>query len=121
MLNLTSVQIEYDPSNVDQDSSSVLCDSIIKANIVVTSNFPGPVHCDEVLITVKKMPVEEKPVVMEQKSKEISSTSSATLTISDTLFSIFDSLPVREQRHLKQDGSLSSVALVYPNISQILR
>lgn len=123
MLYLSSVQIEYDPSNMDKDSCSVLCDSIIRANIMVTSYFPGPIHCDEIGITVKKNSIEQKQVdskpmekadVIEHKVKEASAASA-------DFSGVFDLLPVKEQRHLKQDGSLSSVALVYPNINQILR
>ena len=123
MLYLSSVQIEYDANNMDKDSCSILCDSIIRANIVVTSYFPGPIHCDEIAITVKKNTVEQKPVaskstekpnIVEQKVKESNAPSAYYSRV-------FDLLPIKEQQHLKQDGSLSSVALVCPNINQILR
>lgn len=125
MLNLSSVQIEYDSNNMDKDTGSVLCDSVIRANIVVTSNFPGPIHFDEISITVKRNAVEQKPVaskttekpnIIDQKAKEANAVSATSGEFSG----VFDLLPVAEQKHLKQDGSLSSVAIVYPNINQIL-
>ena len=119
ILDLSSVHIEYD-SGISSPFS-VLCDSIVKANIEIISHFPGPVQCHEVYITMKKTMVDEKPALSksQEKANPVVGTR-ACIQLEKATTSNLHLLPIKEQHHLKQDGSLSSVALVYPNLNQLI-
>ncbi|EFX70597.1 hypothetical protein DAPPUDRAFT_309387 [Daphnia pulex] len=111
---------------------SVLCDSTVSANVEVISHFPGPVNCSEVTVTVKavksaatdgsklsksggKKSVTDKPIEPVTSEKPNSYVSARTKNPPSN-----DYIPIKEQLHLKQDGSLSSVALVCPSAQQLL-
>lgn len=127
MIDLTSIRVEFDTSL--ESASSVLADTVLKAEVEVTSRFPGPIRCDQVYVTVKLM---KAPAEVDPKSTRSAAKKSVEMTVpvevdkneagrpSNHTSSDTAMVPIRSQQHLKQDGSLSSVALVCPNVHQFL-
>ena len=129
MIDLMAISINFDGSL--DEPCSVLCDSIVNAEVEVISHFPGPLTCSEVAITVipaknaadsnklsktnGKKSVTEKSVETTGSEKPDGTNLSGKINSSST-----DLIPIKEQLHLKQDGSLSSVALVCPSAHQLL-
>lgn len=128
MIDLTEVKINYDVNL--EEPNAVLCDSTIHANVEIVSNFPGSISCSEVYVTV--IPTQnvnensKQPKTLGKRStpdKLGSSTMSekmGTLSTGKSSSSSSEVIPIKQQLHLKQDGSLSSVALVCPSAHQLL-
>ena len=125
MIDLVSVNVHFDTS-LDAPYS-VLCDTILRADVQVQSRFPGSVRCDELCVTVQPVKTsaetEVKGTPAHKKSAELTlSTESRMIKeeYSNKNTSHSTLLQIKSQQHLKQDGSLSSVALVCPNVHQFL-
>jgi hypothetical protein len=131
MIDIASLRIDYD-KNLEM-VNSVMCDSVMMAEVEIFSHLPAPVLCHEVDVTLKQVKVaveagNAKPANRLAAKKSVSEKSVApqsetpeeeALLLNQTLSST-DYLIIKEQKHLKQDGSLSSVALTCPNVSQFL-
>uniref|UniRef100_A0A0P6GFC0 Trafficking protein particle complex subunit n=1 Tax=Daphnia magna TaxID=35525 RepID=A0A0P6GFC0_9CRUS len=126
MMDLVDIRIHFDTSL--EEPFSVLCDSIVRAEVQVVNHFPGPVNCSEVTVTVKAVKNandEGKPSKaagkksVTEKSIDTKGIEKSALATKDKTLSS-DYIPIKEQLHLKQDGSLSSVALVCPSAQQLL-
>ena len=130
MIDLVDMHVDFDTSL--DEPCSVLCDSTVSANVEVISHFPGPVNCSEVTVTVKavksaatdgsklskssgKKSVTDKPIEPVASENPRSYVSARKTNSSSNEY-----IPIKEQLHLKQDGSLSSVALVCPSAQQLL-
>ena len=130
MIDLVDMRIDFDTSL--DEPCSVLCDSTISADVEVLCHFPGPVNCSEVAVTVKavknaategsklsktngKKSVADKSIEPAESEKAHSYISSQNVNSSSNEY-----IPIKQQLHLKQDGSLSSVALVCPSAQQLL-
>ena len=128
MVDISSLRIECDKNL--ETAHSVMCDSVMMAEIEIFSHLPAPVQCNEIDITLKlvKVAVEAsnaKPARLGAKKSVSDKTAASQNEASDeALFnqtlSSTDYLIIKEQKHLKQDGSLSSVALICPNVNQFL-
>lgn len=128
MIDLVSMRIDFDTSL--EEPCSALCDSTVCAEIDVVSHFPGPVYCSEVTITVKAVKNTAEGNKLSKTNGKKSATDKAepsgnekldcTITSGKTSSTPTDLIPIKEQLHLKQDGSLSSVALVCPSAHQLL-
>lgn len=125
-MDLVDIRIHFDTSL--EEPFSVLCDSIVRAEVQVVNHFPGPVNCSEVTVTVKAVKNandEGKPSKaagkksVTEKSIDTKGIEKSALATKDKTLSS-DYIPIKEQLHLKQDGSLSSVALVCPSAQQLL-
>jgi hypothetical protein len=126
MIDLIDMRVDFDKSL--DEPCSILCDSTISAEVEVISHFPGPVNCSEVTVTVKAVKnaasegsklsringkKSDQPIEPVESEKQHSSSRK-------TISSSNEYIPIKEQLHLKQDGSLSSVALVCPSAQQLL-
>lgn len=126
MIDLVAMRINYDTDL--EDPCSVLCDSVVCAEVDVVSYFPGPVKCNEVAVTVKveKNASENKLSKTNGKKSVTEKTETAEgekldgATPSKLSSSSNDLIPIKEQFNLKQDGGLNSVALVCPSAHQLL-
>lgn len=127
MIDLAAIRINFD-SNLEE-SCSVLCDSTVSAEVEVISHFPGPLNCSEVTVTVKpaKNPIDSSKLSKSNGKKSVTEKTAEPTEKPDgnclagkTNSSSTDFIPIKEQLHLKQDGSLSSVALVCPSAHQLL-
>ena len=130
MIDITSLRIDFD-KNLEM-LNSVMCDSVMVAEIEIYSHLPASVLCHEIDVTLKQVKVaveagNAKPTNRLGAKKSVSEKSVApqseipdeALLLNQTLSST-DYLIIKEQKHLKQDGSLSSVALTCPNVNQFL-
>jgi len=131
MIDITSLRIDYE-KNLDM-VNSVMCDSVMMAEIEFFSNLPAPVLCHEFDVTCKQVNVavetgNTKPAnrlaAMKSASEKSVAPQSVTpdeeaLLLNQTLSSTDYSI-IKQQKHLKQDSSLSSVALTCPNVNRFL-
>lgn len=124
MIDVTSVRIDFD-ANLEV-ACSVLCDSMLRVEIELQSRFPGPVRCDEVYVTVQPVKTSTEN---DAKGAKLVPKTSVELPVGSMMkegglnkdcLSHSTMLQIKAQQHLKQDGSLSSVSLVCPNVHQLL-
>ena len=126
MIHLEGARIEYDETlqAVGVGPGQVLCDSTVRVHLEVTSKFPATVDCRELIVTLKTVKSnvtetktgtkkastgsEPNPPIIEAPSTENRKPFAPTAVL------------MKEQQHLKQDGGLSSVALVCQNTHQLL-
>ncbi len=119
-MDLTSIKIHFD-TNLES-SNSVLCETLLKVDIEIVSHFPGPVKCDQISVTVQPVRItteQQQPA----KSGLNKKTSESIVEVPEKdvkRLSLSSMVPIKAQNHMKQDGSISSVALVCPNVHQLL-
>ena len=117
MIDLADIHINYD---ANLEPRSVLCDSTVMADVDVISHFPAAVNCSRVIITVQQV----KNSTTNDGNKGAKNKLDASPKPNETPQAVGtchpDWIPIKEQVHLKQDGSLSSVTLVCPTAHQFL-
>lgn len=119
MMDVSSVRIDFDAKL--ETPCSVLCDSIVRAEVDVSSRFPAPIQCGEICITVKSVKMDTKATSRPGAKKSVDKADVPSEAADDIkTLNYTGLLPIKEQQHLKQDGSISSVALVCPTAHQFL-
>ena len=122
MMDVTSIKIHFD-TNLES-ANSILCETPLKVDIEILSHFPGPVNCDQISVTVQPVKItteqQQQPVKSGLNKKPSESVVVEVPEKDAKRLSLSSMVPIKAQNHMKQDGSLSSVALVCPNVHQLL-
>ena len=123
-MDISSLRIACDKNL--ESANSVMCDSVMMAEVEILSHLPALVLCHEIDITLKLVKVAAEACSAKQarlgakKSLSAAPQSEPDEALLNQTLSSTDYLIIKEQKHLKQDGSLSSVALICPNVNQFL-